>query len=254
MNCFDPKMKQYTFLGGVLGIRVNGELQPIENGVVELVIDAMAAREFAEQAHEWANQSKEYRDEAEYITVNFDRDVIQVGVQRVTDEGDRQIGLIDEKSASEQEEIEGVSRDEQTNVRNMGSTQVERVTREANQRIAEMMSYAAQAHGSEQASAQSAEDAAESARIAAAYTGAPLTANLAEDMTDISRIYVYTGTEEGMVNGAWYFFDGTAWTFGDMYLSPGVQIIDEDDTPYLVSLRVQNGYLVLTLTGGESDD
>ena len=43
---------------------------------------------------------------------------------------------------------------------------------------------------------------------------APMTAALAETMTDEGRIYVYTGSEAGWASGHWYFYDGTAWTDG----------------------------------------
>jgi len=47
--------------------------------------------------------------------------------------------------------------------------------------------------------------------------GSPLVADAVEDMTDQSRVYVYTGSESGMTAGHWYYYDGTAWTDGGVY-------------------------------------
>lgn len=54
--------------------------------------------------------------------------------------------------------------------------------------------------------------------------GAPLTASTSSDMTDTSRIYVYTGTTGGgFTNGHWYYYNGSAWTDGGTYNSAAVQ-------------------------------
>ena len=47
--------------------------------------------------------------------------------------------------------------------------------------------------------------------------GSPLVADAVEDMTDQSRVYVYTGSESGMTAGHWYYYDGSAWTDGGVY-------------------------------------
>ena len=47
--------------------------------------------------------------------------------------------------------------------------------------------------------------------------GSPLTAAQAADMTDVNRIYVYVGEEEGYTSGNWYYYNGTAWTSGGVY-------------------------------------
>ena len=57
--------------------------------------------------------------------------------------------------------------------------------------------------------------------------GSPLVANTAEEMTDTSRIYVYTGSETGYTNGHWYYYNGSAWTDGGVYNSVAV---DTDTT------------------------
>ena len=62
---------------------------------------------------------------------------------------------------------------------------------------------------------------AEAAR-GAAY-GSPLTAGTAADMTDITRVYVYTGEEDGMTAGDWYYYNGTEWEDGGVYNAVAVQ-------------------------------
>ena len=55
-----------------------------------------------------------------------------------------------------------------------------------------------------------------------AMVGSPLVAHTAADMTDTSKVYVYTGTETGYVNGDWYYYDGSAWQDGGVYNSTAV--------------------------------
>ena len=45
----------------------------------------------------------------------------------------------------------------------------------------------------------------------------PLAASSAADMTDKSRVYVYTGSEAGYNTGHWYYWDGSAWADGGAY-------------------------------------
>ena len=47
--------------------------------------------------------------------------------------------------------------------------------------------------------------------------GAPLVASVVADMTDTSRVYVYTGSETGYTNGNWYYWNGSAWVSGGVY-------------------------------------
>ena len=61
---------------------------------------------------------------------------------------------------------------------------------------------------------------AETARTEA--YGSPLTASAAADMTDHTRVYVYTGSETGYTAGHWYYGDGSAWTDGGIYNSVAV--------------------------------
>lgn len=54
--------------------------------------------------------------------------------------------------------------------------------------------------------------------------GAPLTANSSADMTDTSRVYVYTGTDTGIyVKGHWYYYNGSAWADGGIYNAAAVE-------------------------------
>ena len=89
--------------------------------------------------------------------------------------------------------------------------------------------YAEAANGSKVAAAASALAAEESASTAATFIGAPLTASTAAGMTDQTRIYVYTGSESGYVNGDWYFWNGTAWDDGGTYMSAVVDIASAQD-------------------------
>ena len=42
-------------------------------------------------------------------------------------------------------------------------------------------------------------------------------ASTAAEMTDISKIYVYIGSEDGYTNGNWYYYDGSAWVSGGVF-------------------------------------
>ena len=53
--------------------------------------------------------------------------------------------------------------------------------------------------------------------------GSPLVASTVQEMEDVSRIYVYTGSESGYTNGNWYYWNGSAWTSGGTYNSVAVQ-------------------------------
>lgn len=52
--------------------------------------------------------------------------------------------------------------------------------------------------------------------------GAPLAASTVAGMTDTSKIYVYTGSETGYVNGNWYYHNGSAWVSGGIYNAAAV--------------------------------
>lgn len=63
-------------------------------------------------------------------------------------------------------------------------------------------------------------------------SGHATTANTAADMTDTTRIYVYTGSESGYTAGNWYYYDGSVWISGGQY-TDGVQF--ETDTTLSLS-------------------
>jgi len=54
--------------------------------------------------------------------------------------------------------------------------------------------------------------------------GTPLVAKTISEMTDYTRIYVYTGSESGYTNGHWYYWSGSAWTDGGVYNSSAVEV------------------------------
>lgn len=56
-----------------------------------------------------------------------------------------------------------------------------------------------------------------------AMVGSPLVAQTKAAMIDTGKVYVYTGSESGMVNGNWYYWNGTAWVSGGVYNSVAVQ-------------------------------
>ena len=41
----------------------------------------------------------------------------------------------------------------------------------------------------------------------------------ASAMTDVTKIYVYTGSESGYTAGHWYYYDGSSWADGGVYNS-----------------------------------
>ena len=59
---------------------------------------------------------------------------------------------------------------------------------------------------------------------ARAGIGSPLVAATAADMTDTSKVYVYTGSETGYTAGNWYYYNGSAWTSGGIYNSAAVNV------------------------------
>ena len=50
----------------------------------------------------------------------------------------------------------------------------------------------------------------------------PKVASLAAQMTDITKVYVYTGAEGGYIAGNWYYHTGTVWANGGVYQSTGI--------------------------------
>lgn len=52
-----------------------------------------------------------------------------------------------------------------------------------------------------------------------AAVGSPLRAATASAMTDVTKIYVYTGSESGYTSGHWYYYNGSSWADGGVYNS-----------------------------------
>jgi len=50
----------------------------------------------------------------------------------------------------------------------------------------------------------------------------PKAVTLVAEMTDVAKVYVYTGVEGGYVAGNWYYHNGAAWTSGGVYQSTGI--------------------------------
>lgn len=76
------------------------------------------------------------------------------------------------------------------------------------------------------------EDAAaaqNSANVAASFVGSPLTATTKAGMTDKTRVYVYVGSESGMTNGHWYYWNGTAWADGGVYNETAIDMATSAD-------------------------
>lgn len=67
--------------------------------------------------------------------------------------------------------------------------------------------------------------------------GSPLTAPTKAQMTDHTRVYVYTGSEPNMVAGNWYHWNGTAWISGGVYNAVAVQT----DTTLSVAGKAADG-------------
>ena len=67
--------------------------------------------------------------------------------------------------------------------------------------------------------------------------GSPLTANTVAEMTDTSKVYVYTGSEEGYINGNWYSHNGTSWISGGVYNSQGIG--NKSITPIKTSFLIE---------------
>ena len=58
-----------------------------------------------------------------------------------------------------------------------------------------------------------------------AFGGTPLTANTAAGMTETSKVYVYTGTDDGKyLAGHWYYHDGSDWQHGGVYNAVAVVV------------------------------
>lgn len=94
--------------------------------------------------------------------------------------------------------------------------------------------HSQQSAASAQESADSAYEASRYAIQAAGYVGSPLTSNTKAGMTDTTKVYVYTGSESGMANGHWYYYNGSAWTDGGVYNSIADDVATTSDIDELL--------------------
>jgi hypothetical protein len=58
--------------------------------------------------------------------------------------------------------------------------------------------------------------------VAGVVSGAPIPVSSALGMIDVSRAYVYLGSESGYTSGHWYGWNGTSWIDGGVYQSTGI--------------------------------
>ena len=47
--------------------------------------------------------------------------------------------------------------------------------------------------------------------------GTPIPVSTVSEMTDITKIYLYTGSETGYINGNWYYYKSSQWVSGGVY-------------------------------------
>jgi hypothetical protein len=54
-------------------------------------------------------------------------------------------------------------------------------------------------------------------KISSITSSSPKPVSLVANMTDTTKTYVYTGSENGYTSGNWYYYNGSAWTSGGVY-------------------------------------
>lgn len=81
----------------------------------------------------------------------------------------------------------------------------------------------------------------------------PRAANTYADMTDTSRIYIYTGSEPGYTNGDWYYYNGTSWVSGGAYNTAAVRIDDTLALPGVAADAKKVGDSITSVRGEISD-
>ena len=79
-----------------------------------------------------------------------------------------------------------------------------------------------------------------------AAVGSPLVANTAAEMTNINKIYVYTGSEAGYSTGHWYYYEGGSWQDGGLYNSAAADSAMSDSSTNAVQNKVIKAYVDTT--------
>jgi len=86
------------------------------------------------------------------------------------------------------------------------------------------------------------------AHLARMYNGAPRKAATASAMTDVTKIYVYVGSESGYNNGHWYFYNDSEWEDGGVYNAQGQQT----DTEFIIPGIAADAEAVGNILGHET--
>ena len=97
------------------------------------------------------------------------------------------------------------------------------------------------------------EKAQETINYFLAHTGSPLLASSLADMTDHSKIYVVSGFAilDNLVEGHWYYWDGTAWTdSGHAYQGVGVRVDTSLSVAGVPADAKATGDAIAALSGG----
>ena len=76
-----------------------------------------------------------------------------------------------------------------------------------------------------------------------AMVGTPLVATNTSQMTDHTKIYVYTGSQAGYTYGHWYYWDGSAWADGGVYNSGAVDNAMSTSSTNAVQNKVITAYV-----------
>lgn len=84
--------------------------------------------------------------------------------------------------------------------------------------------------------------------VASAVNGTPVAVSLAALMTDTTKIYLYTGSEDGYTAGNWYYYDGSAWVSGGVYGTNTTGAIEIESNTDLDDLKTSGIYYSLNST------
>lgn len=71
-------------------------------------------------------------------------------------------------------------------------------------------------------------------------SGQPTPVSLISEMTDTTKIYLYVGSEDGYINGNFYYYNGTSWVSGGKYGGEGNGAYVDGNTLYLATYENGN--------------